>query len=358
MAARHGSSCYNQPRSRRSWMDAGSSSPGIHGHLRGRREEPVRRPWCDRRRVDQSAWRLCRLRAGAPLAMNDVFQPRTVIAVIATAMIAFAGFLLLIAFGPVISSGHDGRGHALSVSGNGYAGLVKLAQSTGAYPLIVRDEAELKTRALLIVTPEPLTDPKALGELLARRAGAPTLVVLSKWLTRPVVEHPGWAQKLGMVSSGSWVLSRIAPKLSIDQTPYRNAAPVFAGVPRLARSQIGLQKEQQRLTGSGFVPLLLDRDGRIVIGQLIGRPIYVLADPDLLDNAGLADPWTARQGWRIVDDLSPSNELGFDLTLNGFAEGRNPLRLVLEPPFLPVTLCIVAAALLAGLHGATRFGAP
>lgn len=290
--------------------------------------------------------------------MNEVFRPRTVLAMILTAAIAFGAFLLLIAFGPTISGGRDGRGHALSVSGNGYAGLVRLAQLTGTYPVIVRDEAELKTRALLIVTPEPLSDPKALVKLLAGRHGAPTLIVLPKWLTRPLPGHPGWSQKLGMASETSSALSMIAPKLSTDQTPYTSTSLGLAGVPRLARSQVGPQKEQQRLAGGDFVPLLLDRDGRVVIGQLIGRPVYVLADPDLLDNAGLADPWTARQGWRIVDDLSPSNELGFDLTLNGFAVGRNPLRLVLEPPFLPVTLCVVAAALLAGLHGATRFGAP
>src|SRR6185436_15439404 len=34
------------------------------------------------------------------------------------------------------------------------------------------------------------------------------------------------------------------------------------------------------------------------------------------------------------------------------------LRLVLEPPFLAMTLALLVAALLAGFHGAIRFGQP
>jgi hypothetical protein len=291
------------------------------------------------------------------------FRSRTVIVIIAVAAIAFAGFLLLIAFAPQFQSGHDGRGHALSTSGNGFAGLVELTDDLGSYSLIVRQDEQLATRDLLIVTPEPSSEQKDMIKLLAMRGDAPTLVILPKWWTRPVPERPDWAQRVDTIWPDGAMLSlaKFAPKMTIDQTPFK--APVIAesGTPRLTRAKIGRLDQQQRLVGTGFTPILLDRDGRVVIGKLIGRPVFVLAEPDLLNNQGLADPWTARQGWQVIDDLATTNEIAFDLTLNGFGttrQGKDPLQSVFKPPFLPVTLIIVAAGFLAGLHGAVRFGAP
>jgi hypothetical protein len=48
--------------------------------------------------------------------------------------------------------------------------------------------------------------------------------------------------------------------------------------------------------------------------------------------------------------------VGFDLTLNGFGQTRNALKLAFEPPFLALTLALFVAAILGGLHGAFRFG--
>jgi hypothetical protein len=292
------------------------------------------------------------------------FRSRTVIIIIAVAVIAFAGFLLLIAFAPQFGSGHDGRGHALSTSGNGYAGLVELTDTIGSHSLIVRRDDDLGTRALLIVTPEMDSTPKDLVKLLAMRGDAPTLVILPKWWTRPIPERPDWALRIGLIwpDGVTGTLGKIAPRLAVEQTPFKFAAkPQRPGVPRLARAQIGKQVQQQRLTGSGFTPVLLDRDGRVVLAKLDGRPVFVLADPDLLNNQGIADPWTARQGWQVIDDLATTDEIAFDLTLNGFGtskQTKSPLQSVFRPPFLPVTLIIVAAGFLAGLHGAVRFGAP
>jgi hypothetical protein len=296
-------------------------------------------------------------------AQSAPFRPRTVILIVAVGVIAFAGFLLLIAFAPPFQSGHDGRGHALSTSGNGFAGLVELTDTIGAHSLIVRQEEDVATRDLLIATPEPDTDRKDLIKLLTARGDAPTLLILPKWWTRPIPQQPDWAQRIDMICpcGGLYGLEKYAPKMTVEQTPYKTAPLPADDTPRLARASIGKLDQQQRLAGSGFTPILLDKEGRVVIGKLIGRPVFVLADPDLLNNQGLADPWTARQGWQVIDDLATTNEIAFDLTLNGFGtskQDKSPLQSVFEPPFLPVTLIIVAAGFLAGLHGAVRFGAP
>lgn len=292
------------------------------------------------------------------------FRARTVILIVAVAVIAFAGFLLLIAFAPQFASGHDGRGHALSTSGNGFAGLVELTNSIDGNSIVIRQQEALDTPDLLIATPESDLDGKDLVKLLTARGDAPTLLILPKWWTRPMPQRPDWAQRVDMICpcGGLYGLEKYAPKMTLEQTPFKAPPPPDIGnTPRMGRAKVGRLDQQQRLAGSGFTPILLDKDGRVIIGRLTGRPVYVLADPDLLNNQGLADPWTARQGWQVIDDLSPTNEITFDLTLNGFGTSKSeksPLQSVFKPPFLPVTLIIVAAGFLAGLHGAVRFGAP
>jgi len=98
-----------------------------------------------------------------------------------------------------------------------------------------------------------------------------------------------------------------------------------------------------------------------LLAQLGERPHYVLADPDLLNNHGLADPARAQAALALLDRLNAPGEtaIGFDLTMNGYGTGQSSgslLRTAFEPPFLAMTLALFVAALLAGLHGAFRFG--
>lgn len=48
----------------------------------------------------------------------------------------------------------------------------------------------------------------------------------------------------------------------------------------------------------------------------------------------------------------------FDLTLHGVGQKYDLAKLLLEPPFLALTLSVLAAAVLAFLHGLGRFGPP
>ena len=85
--------------------------------------------------------------------------------------------------------------------------------------------------------------------------------------------------------------------------------------------------------------------------------IYILSDPDLLDTHGLKDITTARAAVAILDGLrGERGPLVLDVTLHGFARGRNILKLAFEPPFLALTLCLLAAAALIGWHAFVRFG--
>jgi hypothetical protein len=93
--------------------------------------------------------------------------------------------------------------------------------------------------------------------------------------------------------------------------------------------------------------IVVNDAGGVVLGRVYydDAPIYILADPDFLNTAGIADPDTARAGMAMLELINyPGQPIAFDVTLNGFERTRSLIRLALEPPLLAATLCFAAAA--------------
>ena len=59
------------------------------------------------------------------------FSTRLMVALIAAGIVAFAIFMLLMAYAGDFRSGRDGRPHALSVSAVGFKGIVRLVDLAG-----------------------------------------------------------------------------------------------------------------------------------------------------------------------------------------------------------------------------------
>lgn len=90
-------------------------------------------------------------------------------------------------------------------------------------------------------------------------------------------------------------------------------------------------------------------------------PVIFLAEPDLANNYGLADPARAAAAVALVDRLTEDGEIyevTFDLTLNGFGANENLLTLAFRPPFLAATLSLLVALLIVGWRAFQRFGPP
>lgn len=90
-------------------------------------------------------------------------------------------------------------------------------------------------------------------------------------------------------------------------------------------------------------------------------PVIFLAEPDLANNYGLADPARAAAAVALVERLTEDGdiyEVTFDLTLNGFGASENLLTLAFRPPFLAATLSLLVALLIVGWRAFQRFGPP
>lgn len=89
------------------------------------------------------------------------------------------------------------------------------------------------------------------------------------------------------------------------------------------------------------------------------QPVIVLAEPDLANNYGLADPARAAAAMALVEELTYGGEIDevtFDMTLAGFGASENLLTLAFRPPFLAATLSLLVALLIVGWRAFQRFG--
>ncbi len=89
-------------------------------------------------------------------------------------------------------------------------------------------------------------------------------------------------------------------------------------------------------------------------------PVVVIAEPDLVNNYGMADRSRALLALSVVDAALEGYDMpiNFDLTFNGYGQSDNLLTLAFRPPFLAATLCLLIAALVVGWRALKRFGPP
>lgn len=293
----------------------------------------------------------------ADQSADGTFNARTMLLIIAIGTLAFIAMLVLGAYAPDLRSGRNGGTHALSNAATGFSGLVRLADATGRNSVIVRSKDQLKSEDLTVITPDHGW--VELGEILDQRGPRATLLVLPKWETGPDKQKPGWVRVSGLlpVADPAKILDPATPiRISREKTKGEPLNVLAEAAP--AELHPLAPRVLQTLSGKGVRPLIIDKRGRIVLGQVGDRPLYLLADPDLINNHGVGDQRQARAALAMLDFLNStdSESVQFDVTTNGLGRSRSPLKLAFDAPFLAVTLTIFAAMLLAAWQAVVRFG--
>ncbi len=288
---------------------------------------------------------------------EGAFNARTMLLITAIGVLAFIAMLVLGAYAPDLRSGRNGGSHALSNAATGFSGLVRLAEATGRNPVIVRSVNDLDSEDLAVVTPDHgWVD---LSDILGRRGPRATLLVLPKWETMPDRNRTGWVNVSGLLPAVDPART-LYPSASFGITrektkgePLRVIDPA-AAPPEL---QFLAPRVLQTVSNEKMKPLIVNARGAIVLGQLSDR-LYILADPDLINNHGMRDERQARAALALLDYLNSTgaDAVLFDVTANGLGRSRSPLKLAFDVPFLGVTLTIFTAMLLAAWQALVRFG--
>lgn len=290
--------------------------------------------------------------------------------ILIAASIALAGlFAVLTAYAPEMRDGQDGGGHALSNAATGFSGIVRLAQATGLRVSIGKDARLAPEGGLLVLTPDAGSDPAKVADLVRERnaqdGASPVLIVLPKWQTGPLRLHRGWVESIGAIPGGfaARPVARVAD-ITIFDTARTGccvtsaAARGEAGPPGSSAIRFSTPGSLRQLRGPGLEVALQAPDGGAAMLWSRSRDVYILADPDLLDNRGMRDQANAAAAVALLRALGGDRGLTFDVTLNGYGRTHNLARLAFEPPFLAMTLCLLAAAVLAGMQTVFRFGTP
>ena len=317
------------------------------------------------------------------------FNPRAALALVLVGGALFVALLWLIGSGANAGSTNNGGSHAGSKGLNGFAALADLLERRGYVVSRSRSEGRLDDPALLVLTPPHGSDGKELEEIIARRRQTgPTLLVLPKWQAVPAPPgltqgnmRKGWVYQIGTMPPlwGDDVASLGKLDLRIDGR--RGAGGNWQGLGWSGR--LPEPRAVQSMTSGALVALVRDGNAQILAGYLddLGTypqldeladvtpgeaddeelfPLVIVAEPDLLNNYGLADRERARMALDLVDAAMEGERLPvtFDLTLNGLARSANLLTLAFTPPFLAATLCLLIAALATCWRAFLRFGPP
>jgi len=210
-------------------------------------------------------------------AEPGLFSKRAPVLLAAIGILAFGTWLVLSAFGAETRTGHDGGAHALSISGTGFAGLVKLVQATGRVAYAARSKADVGQAALAVLTPDLDTKTEDIVALVRSRPNRPTLIVLPKWETAPLDAHRGWVEQNGTNSIAA--LQRLLN--GVTGNPAITIADRNAGSQALTYSSGGLgfrpPQTVRALAGEGLAAIVANGEGQAVLAR-IGKIVFVLAD--------------------------------------------------------------------------------
>ncbi len=296
---------------------------------------------------------------------DNPFSVRTVAIIVLGGVLAFLGFLFLMAYAPQIKARGASGPLPMSKSAIGFYGLYKLSEDTGRLTELAENESHWRISGFMIVTIQPDTDVERLKKLVAARRATEdtkTLYILPKYMTMPSFMRTGWVQNMGTLEpEWSKELLEVFGRISFaeEKSPKDNRISGVAGG-EMAGVDVPVRSATLRYISKGMKPVLVDSGGDIVLGRTDlnnGAADYILADPDLLSNQGLRTPEGARAALAIVDALrhDTRDSVEFDMVLNASGT-RNLLQLMFEPPFLALTLAMLAAAALVGVHVFGRFG--
>jgi hypothetical protein len=293
------------------------------------------------------------------------FSPRVAITLFLVGVFSFSAFITLSTFAPELMDGDDAQAHALSRSAIGYTGIVKLLKSTGV-PVTVRrtEPSQNESRYLVVLSPR---SPIAYDD--TERLGAwRTLVVLPKWQATPSLKRKGWVNE-GSLHFESMVeasLEDLSPKLRVQRAKAAanqsarfqpEEARFLSSAPAITTGRI---ESFQTMSAPNIQPVLTTLAGDTLLGVIRSKDngdVYVLSDPDLLNNQGIADIKTAQAGLAVLASLRAEGDpIAFDVTLNGYLRSRSLMRLALEPPLLALTLSFVLVSALIAWRAATRDG--
>jgi hypothetical protein len=291
-------------------------------------------------------------------AAEPVFSRRLLIGWIAGAVIVFAISLYFMGGGEL--GGTDNVGPStFSRSAIGHAGIADVLEQL-AIPVVKSRSSSLEklSPGSMLVIAEPRADSQA-EDAVRTLLKAPTILfILPKWTGQPSEQNPGWLAQVEERSllDAQWALTLIAPTGVVVRE--KGVLQWSTNALHIAPT---IDSPVQLIRGDRLRPIVGASQGMLV-GELSdrNRKIWVLADPDMIANHGLARAGNAAAALALIKTLRVGDgSVVFDETVHGLVvRPVSPFLLLFRFPFVVATAqgLIAIALLLWATLG--RFGAP
>ena len=312
-------------------------------------------------------------RGGSP------FSRGAVLAVVLVGFLAFFAMLWFIGMGDGSDEPRSGAAHSSANGLNGYSALARMLEAEGYEVEKSRGRQGLETTDLLILTPRTFTDPEEFAQIIENRQYlGPTLVILPKWTTSAPREFDipederdqvkrDWV-RLGMPFPADWTQELPEPLGFVHQSETLEEGRTVS-VSGLGGSAV-LPTPSVAFTDNTSTrdSLVTDASGRSVAFHVVGEVgtdyyesahwVTFVAEPDLMNNYGLADAQRAAIALAVVQEAGYGDmtSVTFDMTLHGFEGSVNLLTLAFQPPFLAATMCLIIAMFIIAWRAFLRFG--
>jgi hypothetical protein len=250
------------------------------------------------------------------------------------------------------SAGVDGY----SVSAIGHQGLVRLLEKLDVPVVVSRSDSAARARHGLLIVAEPaVTDAASRDRLAALIEAAPrVLVVLPKWYGS-VERGKRWLTDANLLPLDDVTAVVDALELGDDARVHRATASGGWLAPGGQRPVI---REPQLLASSALGEIIADRHGDRLLGRIDrdDTALYVLADPDVLNNFGLRQADNARFVVQLIDGLRDGGPVVIDETMHGYAQTPSLIRALFRFPLVLATLQVLVCAVLVVWAAMVRFG--
>jgi len=246
---------------------------------------------------------------------------------------------------------------AFSRSAIGYAGIADVMHRLGARVVKSRKDSVAKldpAGVLVVAEPPAAVSPQQMATLMNAHT---VLLILPKWIGTPSEAHRGWISAAVQLPEGTARTAAQIANIQVVRVPQ---------VPAWSRNEIGarpvIAEGGVQLIKSSRLRPVVGSDSGMLVGEMrnAGRRLWILADPDVMQNHGLADPNNAVFAVALVEALrGDDGNVVFDEVVHGFAEtASSPLRLLFEFPFVLATIQGAVAVALLLWATMRRFGAP
>jgi uncharacterized protein DUF4350 len=289
---------------------------------------------------------------------EPIFPQRVLVGWIAAAVAVFAISLYFMGGGQLGDPAAIGPS-TFSRSAIGHAGIADVLQRLN-FPVVKSQYNSLDklTSGSVLVIAEPAPGGQSEHAIRTLLKADTILIVLPKWTGQRSEKKPEWLAQVNErnISDAQWALRLVAPRADVA----RQSTPVTWTTNTLGLAP-NVVEPTQLIRGDRLVPIIGSADG-MLIGEIAdrNRKIWILSDPDVISNYGLARAGNAALAAALIARLrGPNGAVVFDETIHGFtAQSSNPFTLMFRFPFVIATAQAAIAIALLLWASIARFGAP